>query len=275
MTATTTTPQTLTTTSADGTTIAYERTGSGPAVVLVDGAMCTRDFGPMRPVGRSALGRLHGLRLRPPRPWGERRYSSVRRAAGDRGPRGGHRRHGWPVPRLRIVLRRGVGPRGRDGGRTDSQARPLGAALRRHREGRRRARPRGELHRTGRGGQAGRRRHLLPDQDGRSASVRRADHEAQPEGLAEDAGRRTHHPLRRPHHGRLRRTRRAPGLDQPADPGRTRRSREAEHARRGRSPSRTPSRTPSSASCRARCTTWRPRRSARCCGSGSSAAEQP
>ncbi|THG33423.1 alpha/beta fold hydrolase [Naasia lichenicola] len=50
MTDTTTIPQTLTTTSADGTTIAYERTGSGPAIVLVDGAMCTRDFGPMRPV---------------------------------------------------------------------------------------------------------------------------------------------------------------------------------------------------------------------------------
>jgi pimeloyl-ACP methyl ester carboxylesterase len=37
-------------TSADGTTIAYERTGSGPAVVLVDGAMCYRAAGPMRPL---------------------------------------------------------------------------------------------------------------------------------------------------------------------------------------------------------------------------------
>jgi pimeloyl-ACP methyl ester carboxylesterase len=36
--------------SADGTPIAYERDGSGPAVILVDGAMCYRDIGPMRPL---------------------------------------------------------------------------------------------------------------------------------------------------------------------------------------------------------------------------------
>jgi pimeloyl-ACP methyl ester carboxylesterase len=35
-------------TSADGTTIAYERTGAGPALVLVDGALCHRAAGPMR-----------------------------------------------------------------------------------------------------------------------------------------------------------------------------------------------------------------------------------
>jgi pimeloyl-ACP methyl ester carboxylesterase len=33
-------------TSRDGTTIAYEKTGSGPALVIVDGAMCSRAFGP-------------------------------------------------------------------------------------------------------------------------------------------------------------------------------------------------------------------------------------
>ena len=32
--------------SKDGTTIAYERTGSGPALILVDGACCHRRFGP-------------------------------------------------------------------------------------------------------------------------------------------------------------------------------------------------------------------------------------
>jgi len=36
------------TTSRDGTTIAYETIGSGPSLVLVDGAMCYRDFGPCR-----------------------------------------------------------------------------------------------------------------------------------------------------------------------------------------------------------------------------------
>ncbi|HEU5470732.1 MAG TPA: alpha/beta hydrolase [Actinophytocola sp.] len=39
-----------TVTSADGTTIAYERTGSGPPLVLVDGAMCYRAAGPARPL---------------------------------------------------------------------------------------------------------------------------------------------------------------------------------------------------------------------------------
>jgi pimeloyl-ACP methyl ester carboxylesterase len=32
--------------SKDGTTIAYERSGKGPALVLVDGALCSRAFGP-------------------------------------------------------------------------------------------------------------------------------------------------------------------------------------------------------------------------------------
>jgi pimeloyl-ACP methyl ester carboxylesterase len=36
-----------TTTSRDGTTIAYEEVGSGPPLVLVDGAFCRREFGPM------------------------------------------------------------------------------------------------------------------------------------------------------------------------------------------------------------------------------------
>ena len=37
-----------TVTSADGTPIAYETTGRGPALVLVDGSLCHRDFGPAR-----------------------------------------------------------------------------------------------------------------------------------------------------------------------------------------------------------------------------------
>jgi pimeloyl-ACP methyl ester carboxylesterase len=36
--------------SADGTTIAYECSGSGPALILVDGALCYRAAGPMRPL---------------------------------------------------------------------------------------------------------------------------------------------------------------------------------------------------------------------------------
>lgn len=37
-------------TSPDGTLIGYERSGSGPALILVDGAMCHRAAGPMRPL---------------------------------------------------------------------------------------------------------------------------------------------------------------------------------------------------------------------------------
>ena len=33
-------------TSKDGTTIAYDRSGNGPALILVDGALCSRAFGP-------------------------------------------------------------------------------------------------------------------------------------------------------------------------------------------------------------------------------------
>src|SRR5262249_30072014 len=36
-----------TVTSNDGTPIAYNRQGAGPAVILVDGALCYRGFGPM------------------------------------------------------------------------------------------------------------------------------------------------------------------------------------------------------------------------------------
>jgi Predicted hydrolases or acyltransferases (alpha/beta hydrolase superfamily) len=34
--------------SKDGTSIAYDKTGKGPAVILVDGAFCSRNFGPMK-----------------------------------------------------------------------------------------------------------------------------------------------------------------------------------------------------------------------------------
>ncbi|HEY3993926.1 MAG TPA: alpha/beta hydrolase [Ktedonobacteraceae bacterium] len=37
-------------TSKDGTTIAFEQLGEGPALILVDGALCYRTFGPMEPL---------------------------------------------------------------------------------------------------------------------------------------------------------------------------------------------------------------------------------
>ena len=44
--------------SKDTTKIAYERLGSGPALILVDGAMCYRDNGPMRPVAEAVKDRF-------------------------------------------------------------------------------------------------------------------------------------------------------------------------------------------------------------------------
>ena len=38
--------------SKDGTKIAYEKVGQGPALVLVDGALCYRDFGPSRSLAK-------------------------------------------------------------------------------------------------------------------------------------------------------------------------------------------------------------------------------
>ncbi len=38
--------------SKDGTTIAFDRSGKGQALVLVDGALCYRGFGPMRSIAR-------------------------------------------------------------------------------------------------------------------------------------------------------------------------------------------------------------------------------
>ncbi|MDQ2584558.1 alpha/beta fold hydrolase [Saccharothrix yanglingensis] len=42
--------------SKDGTEIAYSRTGSGPALVVVDGAMCHRGFGPSAGIAKALAG---------------------------------------------------------------------------------------------------------------------------------------------------------------------------------------------------------------------------
>ncbi|MFI7588285.1 alpha/beta fold hydrolase [Spongisporangium articulatum] len=55
---TSTTAPTQSVTSADGTTIAVEAVGSGPPVVLVDGAMCLRAQGPARPLAEALADRF-------------------------------------------------------------------------------------------------------------------------------------------------------------------------------------------------------------------------
>lgn len=54
----TTTHTTQVVTSADGTEIAYEVTGTGPALVLVDGAMCQRAMGPARSLATELTDRF-------------------------------------------------------------------------------------------------------------------------------------------------------------------------------------------------------------------------
>ncbi|HEX7738128.1 MAG TPA: alpha/beta fold hydrolase, partial [Marmoricola sp.] len=49
---------TLFATSADGTRIAYEARGTGPALVFVDGAMCQRAMGPSRPLAETLADRF-------------------------------------------------------------------------------------------------------------------------------------------------------------------------------------------------------------------------
>src|ERR1700738_5133020 len=44
--------------SKDGTAIAFERSGAGPAVILVDGALCSRAVGPMPKLAPLLAGRF-------------------------------------------------------------------------------------------------------------------------------------------------------------------------------------------------------------------------
>ncbi len=44
--------------SADGTVIAYEKSGGGPPVILVDGALCHRASGPARPLAKALADRF-------------------------------------------------------------------------------------------------------------------------------------------------------------------------------------------------------------------------
>jgi len=45
-------------TSRDGTSIAYTRVGSGPPLIIVDGAMCHRSFGPSAALARELSDRF-------------------------------------------------------------------------------------------------------------------------------------------------------------------------------------------------------------------------
>ncbi|HYO39747.1 MAG TPA: alpha/beta hydrolase [Nocardioidaceae bacterium] len=55
---TTTEPTTRFATSADGTTIAFQTTGDGPALVVVDGALCSRTMGPSQDLAAHLASRF-------------------------------------------------------------------------------------------------------------------------------------------------------------------------------------------------------------------------
>ena len=56
MTSTVTTPTSGSVVSHDGTVIAYERSGTGPPLILVDGGLCYRELGPGRPFAAALAG---------------------------------------------------------------------------------------------------------------------------------------------------------------------------------------------------------------------------
>ena len=117
--------------SKDGTPIAVERTGRGPALVFVDGAMCYRASGPSQPMA-AALAEHFTV------------FTYDRRGRGDSSDTGPYdvqrevddldaviqrgRRSGV---RLRRVVGRGPRARGRQPRRADDQARPLRSAVHR------------------------------------------------------------------------------------------------------------------------------------------------
>ncbi|MFD2348490.1 alpha/beta fold hydrolase [Nonomuraea ferruginea] len=119
--------------SRDGTTIAYTRTGQGPALLLADGAMCYRASGPNTPLAQE-MADTHTVYTYDRRGRGESGDTTpFAPRAGDRGHRRPHRddrRAGLPV---RHLLRRRAGPGRRRERAARQQDRRVRAALHRRR----------------------------------------------------------------------------------------------------------------------------------------------
>ena len=171
--------------SKDGTAIAYERSGNGPALILVDGALCSRSLWPLAQARAAARPAFHRLRVRPPRPRTERRHAAVCAGARDGGHRGddrGGRRIGVSA---RPLVRRRAGARSR-GQRTavkkvvayeppyvDDSGQRGGAAYE------------GHLQRLIAAGRARRRGEILHEGHGRRAGIVRRDDAADAVDLAQ------------------------------------------------------------------------------------------
>ena len=130
-------------TSKDGTSIAYERSGNGPALILVDGALCSRAFGPS-PKLAPLLARHFTV------------YAYDRRGRGESGDTQPYsparevediaaliEEAGGAASSPRAVVRRGARPGSRGRRPPDRQGGRVRAAVRRRRRPARRRRARG------------------------------------------------------------------------------------------------------------------------------------
>ncbi|MFN8516014.1 MAG: hypothetical protein U0841_26195 [Chloroflexia bacterium] len=189
-----------TVTSCNGTTIAYDQTGTGPALILITGAL-----GKLLRLQASSILAQHFTVIDYSRrgrgesgdipPYAVEREIEDLEALIDAG-----RRH---CPPLRHLLRRRPRPRNRHQTPHQShQTRPLRAPLHHRRQPpapARRLRP--PPQRTDRRRSPGRRRRILPDRrDPPPPGMARRD-EAIPD-VARPGASRAHHRLRRHHHGR-------------------------------------------------------------------------
>ena len=185
--------------SSDGTRIAFESNGSGPLLVLVDGAMCHRRFGPAEPFTEALRDAFTVV-------------TYDRRGRGESGDSSTYRPElelddlravidtvgGKPYVLGLLVRRRPRLPRGR-GRRPDGEAdRVRGAVRRAPRRSRLRGRPR-PPHRRGQDRQG---RRLLHGEDGRRPVLPAGHVPADGQAVAADEADRADAPLRRPRDGR-------------------------------------------------------------------------
>ena len=119
-----------------GRTLKITDAEAGPKLSSANRPIAARNARPYPPPRRA----LHRLHLRPVRPGEQRRYATVRRRAGDRGPASADRRDWWIGQSLRGLLRRSA--RAGDGSSRHErqEARALRGAVHRRRESRGRQR---------------------------------------------------------------------------------------------------------------------------------------
>ena len=157
--------------SKDGTPIAYERSGSGPALDSRRWRALQPRLRPVAEARAAARAALHRLRLRPPRARTERRHAAVCAGARGRGHRRAHRGGGRVGVSSRAVVGRSAGARSRGQRASRRQGGRLRAALRGRQRPARRRRARGSAQASARGRQPRRRGEVLHEGHGRRAGA--------------------------------------------------------------------------------------------------------